>query len=183
MPDKADDTYPNIHSTPGLFNDINLAIQVRPSPSPVMEKFLGSIGALRGIFNYSYVEGKTHNATEVRNELLNKRRPVLMYGQQSTNIERAWVCDGVQDLIAGPDLYFAELLFFSWNGYYYSNGNLGISPTNPGTLPANNTNVASFFHMNWGWENVSNGWFLAHSAWVNGNNFQNQRWNIFINPN
>lgn len=142
------------------------------------------------VFPWRVVEGfqwasysatrRNHNNSEVINELINNRRPVMMFGSRNTvNVTNShyWVCDGV---IRGGQriFYFAKFLKQGWiyvRGSHHVNCSY-MCGCNPGVVLQEFT----MFHMNWGWDSRHNGWFTGANSPLG--NFQHHRRNYFIHP-
>jgi Peptidase C10 family. len=137
--------------------------------------------AKTGFESYGYTARLTnHNPTEVNSEI-SARRPVWMRGSDTQKGGHAWVCDGKQSHYS-YDNYFVEYILGS-PGVYYYDSYWSPSVNNPCTIRTGSYNPI-FFHMNWGWEGVSDGWYHIQSVNTNYNgNYQNGRQNIYVSRN
>lgn len=124
-------------------------------------------------FQYS-VTKKSHNASDVENELTLRERPVYMRGtNSSTGSGHAWVCDGVSKTKYETS-YFIECRQGGAGSYYY------YMPESPNSIESTGN---SKFHMNWGWNGNGDGWFLSNNVNSINGNYQGDRTNLYVTPN
>ena len=132
------------------------------------------------IYDYSYTVAN-HNATDVLNEIVGNKRPVSMggYTKQTLGIPHGdghqWVCDGSESY-QYITKYFIELQI----GYSYVTYNWCGSASNP---LFNVTQTGTNFHMNWGWANNCDGWYISNDVDSGNGNYQHGRTNFYIKPN
>jgi len=165
-------------STQTLIRDIGTAVNMDYESFGSGANITNTIIAFRDSYNYN-VTYATYNATQVRNEIYNNKRPVYMRGftDKSGGGGHSWVCDGARE--DDGYVYFVEYLLGSSENYSYSN--LGYtSAAYPGGIsgPVNSL----YFHMNWGEQSLSNGWFIGDDVNSGGGNFKEMRDNLFVSP-
>lgn len=125
---------------------------------------------------------RNHAPDNVEREILGAHRPVIMLGSD-TNLSflpepwnylgtsHYWVCDGCHRLIPNKLLYFTE-----WQPYGNGQFIQGRGSINNPEECVGQVNLT--FHMNWGWGNSYNGWFINANP---GNyNFEHSRVDFFI---
>ena len=121
---------------------------------------------------------KDHNVIDVRNDILNFKRPIAMCGFiiSSGGGGHMWVCAGVNYPQYGVE-YFVE--FINPSNYTFSSQGYP-SLSNPKTSL---TQSALYFYMNWGWSDVNlNGWFVSTNVSTYKGNYQYARKNIYVHP-
>ena len=114
--------------------------------------------AMRNAFGYASAQSINYNGSygTIRNEI-NQGRPVILSGYNQKNSSwfglvveynegHEWVCDGFNE---------TNIYFCGSEGQQYGNGYL-------------------HFHMNWGWEGASNGWYSFDNWAPSGTNFNFQ---------
>jgi len=130
--------------------------------------------AKEGFNFYGYnVTRKEHRSHEVAFEIGHFKRPVYMRGQKGfLRNGHAWVCDGVIQNIAEYQ-YYVEYIN---NGSY---DNLGETFMDlPGQCGGQSY---VFFHMNWGWKGVHDGWYIT--ATPSDKNYEYDRENLYVSVN
>ena len=181
---------PTDFATPALIRAIGDAVGMYWGPPPPhgIGSWTNNVNARNAFvnrpFNYSSATLVNHNATQVRNEILNNRRPVYMSGvNPNTGTGHAWVGDGVRYPQRAYASFFVEFQINHWNGSF-SYTRLGwSSPAQPATtsLP---WSTPTLFHRNWGsTSNLNVGWFMDTAITIDGSsNFSRDRQNIFVRP-
>lgn len=165
--------------THGLISDILTAVGIDPNKSSS-----ATIDEAKSAFeSFQYVVRKRdHNIEDVKNELLNNKRPVCMTGiDKNDQGGHAWVCDGI-NAYTHEVLYFIECREGSPGNYSYRSID-GPSPESPSVMGYTGTNL----HMNWGWKDKGygngNGWFQSNDVKVKEYDFSVRRKNLYISPN
>jgi hypothetical protein len=180
MPDLASHTSAT-SSTPALISHIGEAVDMNYSSSGSTTTVTKAKNAFQNTYGYSVTKAN-HNATQVKNEILNNQRPVFMTGVDANEGGHAWVCGGVK-VETRTILYFAEFQLDSNYSYYVYN-----TADDPGSV---GTYTSWYFHMNWGWGGgpytAPNAWFYENNVYVSissstSYNFQSSRENLFVHP-
>jgi hypothetical protein len=121
-----------------------------------------------------------YDTWSVRNELSVYRRPVIMFGSETTSPDddgHFWVSEGVHEII------YDAIQFYTENQPY------GVGSFTQGMYTYNNPGVEGgsiffhYFYMNWGWNtSISNynGWFASYDVDSGQGNLQYQRTNIYV---
>ncbi len=164
-------TYPT-NSTQYLIREINYILGCDSKSSVYEER-----DALEG-FGYNATI-YFHNEESVKNELLTNQRPILMggfydnfLGLPLSGSGHTWVCDGVSHSYN----YMSYFIDFYVNNNYSSIENVP-SIENPNIVNGVST---LYFHMNWGWGQSYNAWYVSNDVASPGGNFQYWRKNIYI---
>ena len=165
-------------STPALIKNIGDAVKMVYDSTSSSAYDIDAKNAFQN--NYSYNATLAgYNATQVRNEILNNKRPVYMSGtDNSVGKGHAWVCDGAKEN-NGKYYYFVEYQFGGDGSYSYNN--LGYtSATYPGFAGSYNS---LYFYMKWGQlYGDKDGWFIGDNINLGDRNYQSGRVNIFVSP-
>lgn len=117
-----------------------------------------------------------HNLNDVINKL--SKGPVFMIGFDSKSADgHAWVCDGYKSTHSTMK-YFVEYLYGSEGNYEYK------SPDTPSIngLGTGDMDGCDYFHMNWGWGGLSDGWYLENNVSTFKGDFSSSRININVSP-
>jgi hypothetical protein len=134
-------------------------------------------------FGYN-VRRANHNLFELRNEIFNQRRPVMMIGGSLPLPSpiglingHYWVCDG-----GIQSFYRTSFIVEFINPHTLIYSNLGFSSTSNPQMGT--SNFFELYHMNWGWQNTQhNGYFLWNTFDRPGNhNFSRHRENFYAHP-
>lgn len=130
-----------------------------------------------------YASSSSHNTWTVRNSLYVNRRPVIMFGAETTNTNddgHFWVCEGVHEIIYDAIEFYTEHQPNSSGTYtqgMYSYNTPGIEG---GSI------FYHYFYMNWGaGRNTDpnatyNGWFASNDEEYEEGNPQYLRTNIYV---
>lgn len=135
--------------------------------------------ARKGFESYGYSAVlKDFNHSDVKEELVRYRRPVLMRGENVFNGNgHSWVCDGIHQK-SNEYEYYAEYL----NTVYEYNNHGDTFIYNPGRTGGLSTQPQ--YHMNWGWKrdkngNTLNGWYIEPYP-EDDRYYKNDRKNILL---
>lgn len=169
------------NDTQQLIYDIGIAVDMDYGVDGSGSNINKAKDAFVNQFQYNAVI-KDFDYDETANELLIHKRPVYMRGADNQFLffdwdGHAWVCDGANS-IDNETLYFIEYRHGGAGNYSYSSPGYP-SCDEPGTCGYGTLS----FHMNWGWIDGSyNGWYGVNDVNVNGNNYEHNRKNMYINP-
>lgn len=126
-----------------------------------------------GARNYYNVTRKNHSANDVTSEICNLQNPVFMAGFPLSYLNgHYWVCDGYDRSNQTVD-FFIEFI----NPYSYTYSTQGYyTPNNPGNSFLYDK---IYYHMNWGWDGSSDGWYYDNT-FPSGYNFSYYRENLYM---
>lgn len=118
---------------------------------------------------YNNVNLIDHSYTEVVNQIITYKHPVIMGGTDPDSCySHVWVCDGVTKYEYDNQIY---LMMLSKNSpYCYTKY---TEPT-----PSHQTDAYYTYHMNWGWNGKHNGWFIDGNIKTDEGNFSSERLEI-----
>ena len=189
MPDTPNDTtiqwydssQPN-PDTPQLMADIGIAVDMDYfDPEGAAAKDINAKNAFQNVFGYNATIA-AYDAGVVLQNIQFWKRPVYMSGEDiNTGAGHAWVCDGAKQVIIAKQ-YFIEFLVGSPGSYNYVEHYDAPTLYTPQTMPGP-VSTTNYFHMKWG-EGVSDAWYLGNNASMGYyGTYQDNRWNIYVNPN
>ena len=119
--------------------------------------------------NYNYKAQLVDHSDSKINQDLKNRNPVYMYGSEG-NAAHAWVCDGVNIYQYGEEVS-AVMLF--------PVGKPGLVDECAYFVGRINSYTSDYYHMNWGWDGINDGWFANSNI-----SYKNNRKDIInISPN
>jgi hypothetical protein len=180
MPDYDWQTDTILSSTPALIRSVGRAVKMIYGLTASGSSFENAGIAFRDTFKYNITATYYYDATQVKNEILNNKRPVYMEGSPDGWGFHAWVCDGAQEDRCNNVYYFVEYQFGGNENYTYNN--LGYTSAAYPGIAGPYSYSSLYFHMNWGEKTLNNAWFLGDNVNSGGGNFKLYRKNLFVYP-
>jgi len=179
---------------PNSYNGTNASAIINSDLPSLMQNIRSALGMVSGqtgayvsdakiaFQNYGYtVTQSSHYIHDVRLEILNNNRPVLMTGHDAS-VGHAWVCDGIHTTYVNISYFVEYMVDYKYGSYTYSIPSGQPTPTNPGNAAnASGTVEYTYFHMNWGWGGSRDAWFLNNDIDLPGQgNYNTSRINLYI---
>lgn len=171
MPDKLGEG----QSAPALTNFLS---QLRGELG-VNEKGGANIGdASRVLKSYGYnITQSNHVESSVCTYLLNKRKPIYARGESNDAGGHAWIIDGVYQHVVNVSYTLYRLSDVWYPQFKYVKAEAAST--------YNNYSDFYSYHMNWGWNGDSNGWYIDSNSHPQGQpdsyNFKKYRKELYIN--